>query len=92
MKDGHFENICPYYHSLSMKTRYEDLNELIPVHTTVTQEELDGEKVFRVTKRDKIMQFDENTLVKLRDVDFHNGIIRVKMLSRLLPEAPYPSV
>ena len=71
-----------------MKTKYNDLNEWIPVHTTVTQEEMDGEKVFRVTKKDKIMQFDENTLVRLKGIDFHNGIIRVKMLSRLLPDAP----
>ena len=71
-----------------MKTRYEDLNEFVPVHTTVTQEETDGEKIFRVTKKDKIMQFDENTIVRLKNIDFHNGIIRVKMLSRLLPDAP----
>ncbi len=71
-----------------MKTKYNDLNEWIPVHTSVTQEEMDGEKVFRVTKKDKIMQFDENTLVRLKGIDFHNGIIRVKMLSRLLPDAP----
>ena len=71
-----------------MKTRHEDLNEFVPVHTTVTLEETGGEKIFRVTKKDKIMQFDENTLVKLKDMDFHNGIIRVKMLSRLLPDAP----
>ena len=68
--------------------RYEELNRLIPVHTTVSQVEIDGEKVFRVIKKDKIMQFDENTIVKLDDMDFHNGIIRVKMLSRLLPDAP----
>ena len=48
----------------------------------ITEEEIDGDKVFRVIKKDKIMQFDENTLVKLKDMDFHNGIIRVKMLSR----------
>ena len=71
-----------------MKRRYEELNEYIPVHTMLTQEQLDGEKVFRVIKKDKIMQFDENTIVKLKDLDFHNGIIRVKMLSRLLPDAP----
>jgi hypothetical protein len=34
------------------------------------------------------MQFDENTLVRLKDCDFHNGTIKVKMLSRLLPDAP----
>ena len=71
-----------------MKTKYDSLEDLIPVHTIVTQEVIEGEKVFRVTKKDKIMQFDENTIVKLKDIGFHNGIIRVKMLSRLLPDAP----
>ena len=71
-----------------MKTKYDSLDDLIPVHTIVTQEVIEGEKVFRVTKKDKIMQFDENTIVKLKDIGFHNGIIRVKMLSRLLPDAP----
>ncbi len=66
-----------------MKTRHEELNKLIPVHTTVSQVEINGEKVFRVTKKDKIMQFDENTIIKLENLDFHNGIIRVKMLVSL---------
>ena len=70
-----------------MITRYEELDEFIPVHTTITQE-IDGDKRFRVTKKEKLMQFDENTFVKLKDMDFHNGIIRVKMLSKLLPDAP----
>jgi len=71
-----------------MKTSYKDLNDFTPVHTMITEEEIDGDKVFRVIKKDKIMQFDENTLVRLNNLDFHNGIIRVKMLSRLLPNAP----
>ena len=71
-----------------MKTSYKDLNDFTPVHTMITEEEIDGDKVFRVIKKDKIMQFDENTLVRLNHLDFHNGIIRVKMLSRLLPNAP----
>ena len=70
-----------------MITRYEELDEFIPVHTTITQE-INGDKRFRVTKKEKLMQFDENTFVKLKDMDFHNGIIRVKMLSKLLPDAP----
>jgi len=65
-----------------------EFSELMPVHTTLQQEVLNGETVIRVTKKDKIMQFDENTLVKVKDLDFHNGTIRVKMLSRLLPDAP----
>lgn len=49
---------------------------------------LNGEVVSRVVKSNKIMEFDENTYAKLVDYSFHNGIIEVKMLSRLLPDAP----
>ncbi len=45
-------------------------------------------EVLRVVKAEKMYQFDENTLVKLKYCSFHNGIIKVKMLSRLLPDAP----
>ncbi|WP_086315275.1 hypothetical protein A5821_002717 [Enterococcus sp. 7F3_DIV0205] len=58
------------------------------VHTTVEQTTLNGESVLRVVKKDKLMEFDENTYAKLNDSTFHNGIIEVKMLSRLLPDAP----
>ena len=71
-----------------MKKVYQEFDKMIPVHTIVTQELFDGDIVIRVTKKEKIMQFDENTIVKLKDLDFNNGIIRVKMLSRLLPDAP----
>ena len=67
-----------------------DLNKesFIPVHTNIENVELDGEKVIRVVKAEKIMEFDENTYAKLKDFSFHNGTIEVKMLSRLLPDAP----
>lgn len=42
----------------------------------------------QVIKNKKIMEFDENTYVKLPDVNFHDGTIKVKVLSRLLPDAP----
>lgn len=58
------------------------------VHTTIENVELDGEKVLRVVKAEKIMEFDENTYARLNDISFHNGTIEVKMLSRLLPDAP----
>ena len=66
-----------------------DLNKesFIPVHTNIENVELDGEKVIRVVKAEKIMEFDENTYAKLKDFSFHNGTIEVKMLSRLLPDA-----
>ena len=50
---------------------------------------LGGENTLRVVKGPgKLMRFDENTYARLKDVTFHNGVIEVKMLSRLLPDAP----
>ncbi|HAX72441.1 MAG TPA: hypothetical protein DCY20_02825 [Firmicutes bacterium] len=64
------------------------MENLNAVHTAIESVELDGEKVLRVVKAEKIMEFDENTYVKLVDSSFQNGTIEVKMLSRLLPDAP----
>lgn len=58
------------------------------VHTAIQNEEWQGEKILRVVKAEKIMEFDENTYAKLIGSTFHNGVIEVKMLSRLLPDAP----
>ena len=59
------------------------------VHVEIENRKLDGDACLRVVKgEDKRMRFDENTYARLRDVTFHNGIIRVRMLSRLLPDAP----
>ena len=44
--------------------------------------------VLRVVKSNKIMEFDENTYAQVTNFSFHNGIIEVKMLSRLLSNAP----
>lgn len=58
------------------------------VHTSVSHTELDGKTVLRVTKKDKIDQYDQNTYAKVSGLPFHNGTIECKMLSRLLPDAP----
>lgn len=65
-----------------------DVNNFQNIYTATENVVMDGDQTIRVVKADKIMQFDENTIVKLKDCDFHNGTIRVKMLSRLLPDAP----
>ena len=61
-----------------------DLNKksFIPVHTNIENVELDGEKVIRVVKAEKIMEFDENTYAKLKDFSFHNGTIEVDVYKR----------
>lgn len=58
------------------------------VHTSVEAVESCGQTVLRVVKTEKILQGDENTYAKLAGPVFHNGEIQVKMLSRLLPDAP----
>lgn len=57
-------------------------------YVTISNEDMNNEQVLRVVKSEKIYEFDENTYAKLKDSSFHNGIIEVKMLSRLLPDAP----
>ncbi|MDO4355804.1 MAG: hypothetical protein Q4E13_04760 [Clostridia bacterium] len=58
------------------------------VHTAVDEAVWDGRTVLRVVKDEKIDAFDENTYAKVNGVDFHDGAIEVRMLSRLLPDAP----
>ena len=58
------------------------------VHADIT--DLNGEECVRVIKHeDKLNQYDENTVAVIAGTDhFHNGVITVKMYSRLLPDAP----
>ena len=71
-----------------IRTIPNDASEFETVYSSAENTVLNGENVIRDVKSDKIMQFDENTIVRLKDCDFHNGVIKVKMLSRLLPDAP----
>lgn len=61
---------------------------IIDVNTNVSKTRLEGFDVIRVSKRDKLYDFDENTYAKISNTSFHNGVIRMKMLSKLLPDAP----
>ena len=58
------------------------------VHTSVENTELNETPVLRVCKSEKINDYDQNTYAKVNGLAFHNGIIEVKMFSRLLPDAP----
>lgn len=67
-----------------------DINRMdfVPVNVEIKKENLDNLSVLKVVKSNKIMEFDENTYAKLSDLNFHNGIIEVKLFSKLLPDAP----
>ncbi|WRK52826.1 hypothetical protein SD457_21750 [Coprobacillaceae bacterium CR2/5/TPMF4] len=71
-----------------MKNINLDMNNFEPVNTKIENINIDNEQVLKVVKAKKIMEFDENTYAKLIDSSFHNGVIEVKMLSRLLKDAP----
>lgn len=59
-----------------------------PVNVFINKFVMDEEQVLRVTKDPKITGEDEATYAKLVDSEFKDGTIEVKVLSRLLPDAP----
>jgi hypothetical protein len=59
-----------------------------PVNTFLTTSKIEGRDTIRVTKDPTITAFDEATFAKLVYSDFKNGIIEVKVLSKLLENAP----
>jgi len=61
-------------------------------HVKASVVQLDGEEVLRVVRDMDSFPFekgvDEPTFLKLTDFNLENGTIEVKVLSRLLPDAP----
>ena len=62
--------------------------QFVPVNSFIETINLDGSEVLRVTKDPKIVEVDEPTFARLENLAFKNGIIELKVLSRLLPDAP----
>ncbi len=54
----------------------------------LSAEKLEGKKALKVLADTTIEGFDEPTFAKIKDVDFENGVIEVKVLSRLAKNAP----
>lgn len=67
-----------------MIKRSDNVNTLKAVHTDISCED----NIIRVVKSEKINEYDENTYARVCDLHFHDGVIEVDMLSRLLPDAP----
>src|SRR4030095_4756497 len=82
--------ICPalfannsYAQSISL-----DKNNFEPVHVSMSMENIMGKSAIRATKDSNVQEADEPTFVKIKGIDFKNGTIEVKVLSRLLKNAP----
>ncbi|MBS1731807.1 MAG: hypothetical protein JST02_00790 [Bacteroidetes bacterium] len=65
-----------------------DKNHIELSKVSASIEKLSGKQAIKVIKDSSIKEFDEPTFVRIKGVDFKNGIIEVKVLSRLLKNAP----
>jgi hypothetical protein len=74
--------------SLSAQLISLDKNNIEAVNVTMSIEKLMDKKVLKVIKDSTIKEVDEPTFVKIKGVNFKNGTIEVKVLSRLLKDAP----
>lgn len=63
-------------------------DKLEPVEVSMSMERVMGKEAVRVVKDSTVKAFDEPTFVKIKDIDFQDGTIEVKVLSRLLQDAP----
>ncbi|NRF37515.1 family 16 glycoside hydrolase [Pedobacter foliorum] len=63
-------------------------SHLEAVNVLMSVDSLDGKAVVKVVKDVTVKKFDEPTFVKLTEHDFTNGTIELKVLSRLLKDAP----
>ena len=59
-----------------------------PVKVSTSIEKIRGKEAVKVVKDPAVKEFDEPTFVKIKELDFKNGTIEVKVLSRLLKDAP----
>ena len=62
--------------------------QLQAVNVSASKEKQLGKKAIKVIKSSAVKEFDEPTFARIKNIDFTNGTIEVKVLSKLLPNAP----
>ncbi|MDB5263791.1 MAG: hypothetical protein JWQ14_3074 [Adhaeribacter sp.] len=65
-----------------------DKSKLEPVKVSMSIQKFRTKEAVKVIKDSTVREFDEPTFVKLKGIDFQDGIIEVKVRSRLLKNAP----
>lgn len=73
--------------NLNAQTILPDTAKLEAVQVFMSVEKIMGIEIVKVIKDSTVKDVDEPTFVKIKDIDFSNGIIEVKVLSRLLKNA-----
>lgn len=74
-------------HGLFAQTVKLEKSNLLPNQVSMSFENLGGEKVLKIFKDSTIKAVDEPTFVRIKNLDFQDGIIEVKVLSKLLKTA-----
>ena len=64
-----------------------DKSSQTPIQVSMRSVEAEGRKAIRVTKDTAVKLVDEATFVRISNIEFRDGIIELKVLSRLLPDA-----
>ena len=65
-----------------------EVNNFEPSKVFLFTEKIETENVLKVVVDTSIKTFDEPTFAKLKNISFENGTIEVKVLSRLITNAP----
>ena len=76
-------SLCLYSQNFKL-----DKNKLEAINSSMSIEKLMGKEVVKVIKDSAVTKVDEPTYARLKAIEFRNGTIEVKVLSRLLPNAP----
>ena len=63
-------------------------NNFIATNSSIKNIVMDDELCLNVIKDPSILEIDEPTYAKVKDLDFQNGTIEVDVYSKLLPDAP----
>ena len=74
--------------NLSSQTIRLDTNKLEAVNVYMSIGKMMGSEVVKAIKDSTVKEADEPTFVKIKGITFRNGTIEVKVLSRLLKNAP----
>jgi len=74
--------------TLYSQTIKPDSNRLEAVNVSMSIEKLMGKEVVKAIKDSSVKEVDEPTFVKIKGINFKNGTIEVKVLSRLFENAP----
>jgi len=74
--------------SLYSQTFKFDKIKLQAINSSMSIEKLMGKETIKVIQDSTVTKANEPTYVRIKDVEFRNGTIEVKVLSKLLPNAP----